>query len=372
MASVNETTLKYLSPYTSTEAAFLVGSLILIILVSLSGGLVMIFVLYTNSKMWTSTNMLIGNLALTGTCLALCVMPFHLVTTARQRWTFGEGNVCRYIGFSESLLLLATIFTHMVISIDKYFAVVRPMNRFMTIKKTGLAIAIVWIAAAIMSVAPLGGVARFEYNPTTLTCGIGFPKRKLDLLYLVLLAGLGFIFPLCLMGAAYIRVYFAVKKHSARLMAHSISSTDVLLLQRRLILTVFASLVCFLVCWSTFFALTITALIVKDKTLLPHGLGIAAYWTGYMNSALNPLIICSLSNRFKEGFIDICSELIFLSSSPCLRKSPEVQRRRTETKSTLTQVVLCDNATLNRYKESFSQNQLELSGIDPHNVECHV
>ena len=347
MASENFTTSYYLSPYTSVESVFLVCTLVSILLVSLAGGVIMIFALYANNKMWTSTNMLIGNLALINTCLALCVMPFHLLTTAKQRWTYGEGSICIFSGFSTSLLLLATIFTHMVISIDKYFAIVRPMSRFMTVKKTGIAIAIVWIAASFMSIIPLGGLSRFEYNPTTLTCGIGFPKSRIDLLYLLLLAGLGFILPLSLMSMAYTRVYIAVKKHSSRLMTHSVWSTDVLSLQRKLLLTVFVSLVCFLICWSTFFALTVTALIIKDRTLLPRGLGIAAYWTGYLNSAINPLVICSLSSRFKEGFINIWKNAKCLAMSPCLRRSRHIEKRGAEAKSTFLQVMSFENADPN-------------------------
>lgn len=360
MAFGNLTASYYLSPYTSVESAFLVCTLVSILLVSLAGGVIMMFVLYTNNKMWTSTNMLLGNLALINTCLALCVMPFHLLTTAKQRWTFGEGSICIFSGFSTSLLLLATIFTHMVISIDKYFAIVRPMSRFMTAKKTGIAIASVWIIASIMSIIPLGGLSRFEYNPTTLTCGIGFPKTKMDLLYLLLLAGLGFVLPLCLMSMAYTRVYIAVKKHSARLMAHSVGSTDVLSLQRKLLLTVFVSLVCFLICWSTFFALTVTALIIEDRKLLPRGLGIAAYWTGYLNSAITPLVICSLSNRFKEGFINIWKKAKCLAVSPCLRRSRHIEKRRAETKLTFTHVLSFENAVPKNTSKRSLQDQNEV------------
>ena len=325
----------------------------------------MLYVLYNNDKMWTSTNMLIGNLALISTCLALFVMPFHLFTAGKQRWLHGEGAVCKYTGFSASLLLLATIFTHMVISIDKYFAVVKPMSRFMTARKTGTLIALIWTTAAAMSIIPFTGLSRFEYNPTTLICGIGFPRGKLDLLYLLLLAVLGFIIPLHLMGYAYIRVYVAVKRHSARLLAHSVSSTDVLILQQRLIMTVFASLVCFLICWSTFFALTVSAVVIKDKSQLPRGLGVAAYWTGYLNSALNPFVICSLSNRFKEGFNSIYVSVKNCLSCSCQRRSEHLEKRRSETnKSTYTEEIFYDNATLQRYNRTNSKGCIEVYDLN--------
>eukprot|EP00794_Sanderia_malayensis_P003403 gene3403-3893_t len=288
---------------------------------SIFGGIAMLYILYNNDKMWTSTNMLIGNLAIASTCVALLVMPFSLFTAAKRAWVFGEGRVCKLTGFSASLLLLVTIFTHTVISIDKYYAVVKPMSRAMTTKRTAVSIFAIWVIATAISLGPLAGISRYDYNPTTLICGIGFPKNKLDLLYLVGLSSVGFIIPINIMTYVYMRVYVAVKQHTARLLAHAVMSTEVLVLQKKLILTVFFSLVCFLLCWSTFCALTITAVIIEDRSELPRGLGIAAYWTGYLNSALNPVIICSMSVRFKEGLVDIFKRFINVFACAWRRRS---------------------------------------------------
>ncbi|XP_065053527.1 octopamine receptor Oamb-like [Rhopilema esculentum] len=360
--NINSTTY-YLSQYTNFESAVFVFTLVVIMLVSLAGGLIMLYVLYSNDKMWTSTNMLIGNLALASTSVAAFVMPFSIYSAGNRKWTFGQGAVCKLTGFAASFLLLATIFTHTVISIDKFFAVVKPMSRAMTTKRTALLIAAVWVIAGVMSVAPLAGISRFEYNPTTLMCGIGFPITKLDLLYMLFLSGLGFMLPLILMGILYIRVYFAVKQHSARLLAHSVSSTDVLALQKRLIFTVFASLVCFLICWSTFFTLVISSVIIKDRSKLPRGLGIAAYWTGYFNSALNPIIICSLSNRFKEGFKDILVRFCSLFNVSCRRRSRHFIKNGSVLQSACTEVVFYENATLKGYSKKNSKGQIEADHV---------
>lgn len=358
MDNTNSTTY-FLSHYTTFETAFLVLALVVIIIMSLLGGFIMLYVLYSNDKMWTSTNMLIGNLALASTFVAVFVMPFSLFTAAKGKWTFGEGNICKLTGFSASILLLTTIFTHTVISIDKYFAVAKPMSRAMTVKRTWILIAVVWSVAGAMSIVPLAGIARFEYNPTTLMCGVGFPRKKIDLLYLLMLGGIGFILPLVIMTYVYTRVYLAVKQHTARLLAHCVFSSDVLVLQKRLIMTVFASFVCFLMCWSTFFALTLAAVFIKDRAKLPHGLGVAAYWTGYLNSALNPIIICYLSNRFKEGFFDIYKSFKSCCGFSCARESRYLSKSSSSSKSIASEAVVYDSSTLTRYKRTNSKGYIE-------------
>ena len=311
----------FLSSYTTPETAIFAATLICIIVMSMIGGITMLYILYCNDKMWNSTNMLIGNLAFTSTCVTTLVMPFSLLSVVKRKWTFGEGYICKLNGFAASLLLLATVFTHTVISIDKYFAVVRPMSRMMTVRKTAFFILGIWTMASAMSLVPLTGISSYVYNPTTLICGVGFPRRKTDLVYLLTLAGVGFVLPMNIMTYVYTRVYFAVKQHTARLLAHAVMSTDVLVLQKKLILTVFASFICFLICWSTFFMLTIAALVVKDGSELPHGLGVAAYWTGYLNSALNPVIICSMSNRFKQGSLEIYRNFLGFFRVSCTTQS---------------------------------------------------
>ena len=86
-------------------------------------------------------------------------------------------------------------------------------------------------------------------------------------------------------------------------------------------------MVCFFICWSTFFALTVTAIVIKDSSKLPRGLGIAAYWTGYLNSALNPIIICSMSIRFKEGFLNVYRQFSKLFQCTCLPRGRLLEQK---------------------------------------------
>nr|QBL02608.1 neuropeptide-like GPCR [Tripedalia cystophora] len=296
-------TSKYISPYKHEETVVLSVSLVFIILLSFLGNSVIILTLYKNNKLWISTNILIGNLSFSSLGVSVLVMPFSLYSSLAEEWTFKEGIVCNLTGFSASLLLLVTIFTHTAVSIDKYYGVVKPLSRAFTPQRTWVIVAVIWSVSAAMSLGPLIGVAKFEYNPTTLICGVGFPTTPSEHLYLALLSIIGFVIPTNIMMFVYVRVYMAVRQQAKRLLAHAIVNHEVLQLQKRLILTVFLSWMCFIICWTPFFLLTVLAELLKDRSKLPHALGVAAYWSGYSNSLMYPIIICAMSKRFREGFV---------------------------------------------------------------------
>merc|ERR1712179_134699 len=163
--------------------------------ISIYGNSGLLYVLYQNDKMWTSTYLLIGNLATAGLFISIISMPFSMAAVFEGHWpitgTVGDG-VCTSVGFCNSLLLLATIFTHTVISIGKYFAVVKPFSRAMAVKRTRRIIWAIWMFAALVSVGPLFNMGRYSFGHTTLACGIAFPHHNRGKAYLLTLAILAF------------------------------------------------------------------------------------------------------------------------------------------------------------------------------------
>ena len=296
----------FTSSYTGVEQTVLATILIVIIIFSIYGNGGMLVVLYKNDRMWNSTNILIGNLAVVGVLTTLFIMPLSLTSMTLRRWPFEEGPICKFNAFLASQFLLYTIFIHTMLSIDKYYAVVKPLSRAMTVRRTWLLNFVLWTIATFMSLGPLIHIGEYNYNRTALICGVGFPKDRLDSIYMLILFAIGFIIPNIVNAIVYFRVFAAVRQHTQRIQKTSVSSScDVMKLQRRLILTTFLSLVCFLLCWTPFAIYVGKAITSKSIDNMPHGLGVSAYWSGYMYNAINPLIICKMSARFGEGIYEI-------------------------------------------------------------------
>ena len=294
----------YKSFYAIGEETTLASILLLIMSFALYGNTCLLIVLYKNDRMWTCINLLIGNLALSGLFVTIFSMPFHMISVVLGRWPFKEGSLCQLNAFLNSMLLLVTIFTHTMIGVDKFFKVVKPLNRFLTVTKTKVIIFLVWLLPFLFSSGPLFKIGAYAYNPSTLICGVRFPEKKLDRIYLIALAFIGFILPVLIMIYSYIRVFIAVRVHKRRLRANSVAGSDVMKLQGRLIGTAVLSVLCFIISWAPFASLVLLALKIKSPSELPHGLGVAVYWCGYSYSAVNPFIIC-FNKKFGDGMVKI-------------------------------------------------------------------
>ena len=101
-----------------------------------------------------------------------------------------------------------SIFTITIMSIEQYFALVRPLSRTITMRRTWYMIGAVWIVSTLMSMGPVLGWGHFEYNSSTLSCGVAYPRSTSEKLYLLFLVVIAYAIPLLIMAYAYIRIFF--------------------------------------------------------------------------------------------------------------------------------------------------------------------
>lgn len=288
------------------ETSIAAAALCLILVLTIIGNCTVCYVVFKNKRMWTVMNMFLVNLAVGDLAVGLLSMVFPLVTAVKRAWIFND-VICQINAVCNSVLFCSTIFTHTVISIDRYFALVHPMKKFMTAKKATLMIIAVWVISSVIVLGPVFGWGHMEFNPTTLQCGYGFPRTKYESLYMILLMVLAFLIPLIIMTALYIRIFRSLRGHTRR-MSTTISSNHyqgALKAQIRVGATFFLALLAFFFCWAPFCVFLAYAVVVKDRINIPHGLGMTAYWCGYVNSLCNPFIVGIRNEQFREAFIKI-------------------------------------------------------------------
>ena len=295
--------------YSKDESIIQATSLSVIMIVAVLTNIVNIAVVLLNYSMQTPRYMFIINLACGDLGVTLLSMPFCLVTSIAREWIFGS-DFCQLHGFLGSLFFCGSIFTLTIMSIEQYYALVKPLSRAITIRRAWLMIAAVWGISVMVSILPVFGWGFFSYNSSTLACGVGFPRRLSDRLYLLLLVIIGFVSPLLIMGYAYIKIFIAVRKHANRIAKYTKGGLQVIQLQRRITFTLLLVLVVFLLCWMPFVMLISLANSKSDVLQLPRGLGVAAYWCGFFNSALNPIIFVIRNDKFREGYIEILSSVL--------------------------------------------------------------
>lgn len=202
--------------YRPIEAAFQATSLISIMVVAIVANTMNIIVVYRNSNMQTPRYMFIMNLACADLGVTLLAMPFSLITCISREWIMGE-SLCKLHGFLGSFFFCVSIFTLTIMSIEQYYALVKPLARAITIRRARYMIGLVWIASTLVSMGPVLGWGHFAYNSSTLSCGVAYPRTTLERLYLLFLVLVAYVITLLIMTIAYIRIFFAVRKHTNRI-----------------------------------------------------------------------------------------------------------------------------------------------------------
>ena len=118
------------------------------------------------------TNMLLNNLV-----MILLVMPFSIITAASGEWIFGstvnqKESVCQFAAFMRLYSYLSALESLVLVSFDRFFFIVKALqyDKYMTVNKAVIIVAVSWILAAIITVIPVVGFGDYEYINSHYTC----------------------------------------------------------------------------------------------------------------------------------------------------------------------------------------------------------
>lgn len=278
----------------------------IIVVFGMVGNLYICSVVYKNKNLRNPTFIFLFNLAIANIgALSLCT-PFAFINSIRRRFTL-EQHWCLVNGFLNNLFFCISIFTLSLIAAQNYFTIVRqPSCEWlqMTRKRAKYHLIGLWTLCVVFSLISLGPFENWSYvvfNPTTAHCGIAFPDTLGDKLKLAFLALIAFIIPVLGMSVAYCRIYLKVSSHEGTINQSTKRRPNQLLaVSRKLAVTLCLMFGTFVICWLPFFVLIALAVTLNDASNLPRYLGRIAYWTGYLNCAINPSLYCLRSSAFKD------------------------------------------------------------------------
>ena len=290
--------------FSQTEYNILSATLILIIATIVLGNASVLYIMYHDKNMRTPMYNLIASLAASDLGVGISTAPLTFTTVYNKgEWVLGH-SACVYQALANSTFFIATMVTLMAMTMEKYFAIVRPLSRFVTPKRTKRFVAAAWILTLLISALPLIGFGRYGLSVTTMSCGIAFPKVASERMYLMLTLLLGFILPLAVMIIANCIIFKAIRKHSKRLRKHvqsKASKAGINASKKHFTVTVLIILAVFIVSWTPFLLLVVTAETADKAQNMPGFLGALAYWCGYAASAWNPIIYITRNARFRRG-----------------------------------------------------------------------
>ncbi|KAM6963848.1 urotensin-2 receptor [Tautogolabrus adspersus] len=140
-----------LNVHEDSAATFTIGTILSIMcFVGVSGNIYTLVVMCHSMRTAASMYIYIINLALAD-LLYLLTIPFVVCTHFLQGWYFGDAG-CRILISMDFLTMHASIFTLTIMSTERYFAVLKPLDTVKRSKSYRKAIALlVWVASLILT-----------------------------------------------------------------------------------------------------------------------------------------------------------------------------------------------------------------------------
>ncbi|CAH1793439.1 unnamed protein product [Owenia fusiformis] len=287
----------------------------LVMLVSLIGNSVVVFVVWKNARMRTTTNYYIVNLAISDILVTLCCTWVHLVDDLSEGWVLGA-FFCKINTFAQVLTLVSSILTLTLIACDRFFGIVFAMKAHTTERRASVFICLVWLLS-IGVASPLliyrQQKERQWKNHLEIWCddiwpvGLTFRPRTI---YYTFVAVVLYFFPVIVMTIAYSVIIWRLS--SSRVPGDSIHTDQRSqeYKKRRVNNMLVSILLVFVFCW---LPLEISILYAEHRTNLTDSLPTwykgwfqyVAVFLAYSNSALNPFIYSGFNENFRKGFKEV-------------------------------------------------------------------
>ncbi|UYV64266.1 OPN4 [Cordylochernes scorpioides] len=193
-------------------------AMILLGFVSIFGNGMVIFLMTATKNLRTPTNILIVNLAISDFCMMAFMMPTMTANCFAETWVLGP-FMCELYGMVGSLFGCGSIWTMVMISLDRYNVIVRGMAAPpLTHKKAFLMVGFVWGWSFIWTLLPMLGWSRYVPEGNMTSCTVDYLTQEWwSKSYVIVYALAVYFTPLFTMAYCYWHIVRAVASHERQL-----------------------------------------------------------------------------------------------------------------------------------------------------------
>ncbi|KAK3919160.1 RYamide receptor [Frankliniella fusca] len=261
-----------------------------VFVVALVGNGLVMYCVVSSPRMRTATNYMLLNLAVGDMLMTLLCVPFTFVSTLLlQFWPFGA-ELCHTVSFSQAVSVLVSAYTLVVISVDRYLAVMRPLRPRLSRRDAKWSMAAVW-AGALATALPipywsrLGQPEPWHRACDRWVCQEDWPTAESRQYYSMALMSLQYLAPSCVLLFTYTRIAVVIWNYQ----------------MIKMMVVVVAG---YTICWLPFNALVVawdTDTGLGEWKGLPP-LWFCTHWLAMSHSCLNPLIYYWMNARFRACY----------------------------------------------------------------------
>ncbi|XP_077262623.1 allatostatin A receptor 1 isoform X1 [Temnothorax americanus] len=269
-----------------------------------AGNLLVVVVVAANPGMRSTTNILIINLAVADLLFVIFCIPFTATDFVLPYWPFG--NVwCKTVQYLIIVTAYASVYTLVLMSLDRYLAVVHPIASmsWRTENHAIQAICIMWaliLAVSMPAIIIHGEITYVFQKPNGQSENLTvcrFLNEQYDWTVFQMTFFLtSYVLPLVLICIFYMSMLISLWR-SARDSAESRRG------RRRATRLVFVVVGVFAVCWCPIQVILVTkslgAFPLTTATIMVQ---IVSHVLAYTNSCINPFLYAFLSDHFRKAF----------------------------------------------------------------------
>ncbi|XP_031573735.1 orexin receptor type 2-like [Actinia tenebrosa] len=188
-------------------------------LLALVGNILVCFVIIKNPRMRTVTNVFLLNLALADILFIMVTVPGVMnIEIIPSYWVFGE-LLCKIVPFINTVTLSTSIYTMVVLAIDRYYAVLHPFRAKLqhTVRRTSCLIALIWVISVMVASPqiPSRVLIRYPHLTNMIVCGQDWSKLGGQLghqIYSVAIFLIFFAVPITIISFAYSAIIARLRK----------------------------------------------------------------------------------------------------------------------------------------------------------------
>ena len=286
---------------------------IAVVILAVTGNLVVMTMLVKSDVFSSEVNSsLLFSLCTADLLVALLVMPCAIDVVWSGQWRCGA--TWKHLNaFGNFWFCIASIMHLMVLSLDRYYAIVWPLRYpvHVTRQRAVMICVAAWLYSAIWALLPIVGVSSYEcFIPYIGRCKEeDWAHKGLSVAFAVSVVTGTYGIALICMCYVHVKLYKIIRHHMLRAVpGRPSSSASGLFSVRRLsqgVVTLVLVILTYLACWSPFCLLLFAEIFKGEKAK-----GIAGMLTmliGFSNSCCNPVIYVIRSRKFRVALRRWCA-----------------------------------------------------------------
>lgn len=240
-------------------------------------------------------NIMLAHLAIADLLVTFLMMPLEIGWAYTVRWNAGD-LLCRVMAFFRTFGLYLSSFILICISVDRYFAVLKPLK--VHDNRASLMIIAAWVASGLCSL-PQSYIFHLEQHPnityySQCVTYHSFETEVYEIIYNVLGMCLMYAFPLIVILFCYGSIYYEIfsRTNPKNLESFRRSSIDVLGRAKRKTLRMTITIVIvFVVCWTPYYVMSLWYWLDKESAKnVDQRIQKILFLFACTNSCMNPVV----------------------------------------------------------------------------------